>query len=45
MWADDPYWMPLFLKNKKFKGRFVFDEPVEVVLTNCHENEAALIGE
>src|SRR5205823_5813053 len=27
------------------EGRFVFDEPVEIVLTDCHESEAALIGE
>jgi DNA helicase-2/ATP-dependent DNA helicase PcrA len=26
------------------EGRFVFDEPVEIVLTDCHESEAALIG-
>lgn len=26
MWRDDPYWMPMFLKDKKFKGKFVFDE-------------------
>jgi DNA helicase II / ATP-dependent DNA helicase PcrA len=26
-------------------GRFVFDEPVEIVLSDCHEGEAALIGE
>lgn len=26
MWQDDKYWMPLFLKNKKFSGRFLFDE-------------------
>jgi len=25
MWADDIYWMPLFLKDKKFKGKFVFE--------------------
>jgi len=24
MWADDPYWIPLFLKKKKFKGRIIF---------------------
>ena len=24
MWADDPYWMPLFLQGKKFKGKFTF---------------------
>jgi DNA helicase-2/ATP-dependent DNA helicase PcrA len=26
-------------------GRFVFDEPVEIVLSDCHEGEAAAIGE
>ena len=26
-------------------GRFVFDEPVEIVLSDCHEDEAAVIGE
>jgi len=25
MWPDDQYWMPLFLKNKKFKGKFIFE--------------------
>jgi 8-oxo-dGTP diphosphatase/2-hydroxy-dATP diphosphatase len=25
MWADDIYWMPLFLKGNKFKGEFVFE--------------------
>jgi 8-oxo-dGTP diphosphatase/2-hydroxy-dATP diphosphatase len=27
MWSDDPYWFPLFLNGKKFKGRFLFDKP------------------
>ena len=27
MWSDDLYWMPLFLKGKKFKGKFLFDKP------------------
>lgn len=27
MWPDDVHWMPLFLKGKKFKGRFLFDNP------------------
>ncbi len=27
MWPDDLYWMPLFLKGKRFKGRFLFDKP------------------
>lgn len=26
MWPDDRYWLPLFLENKKFKGRFLFGE-------------------
>lgn len=25
MWPDDQFWIPLFLKDKKFKGYFVFD--------------------
>ena len=24
MWPDDVYWFPLFLKDKKFKGKFTF---------------------
>ncbi len=31
MWPDDIYWMPLFLKGKKFKGKFLFGE-LDVVL-------------
>lgn len=27
MWSDDPYWLPLFIKGRKFRGRFVFDQP------------------
>ncbi len=27
MWPDDIYWFPLFLKGKKFRGRFLFDRP------------------
>ncbi len=26
MWPDDIYWFPLFLENKKFEGKFLFDE-------------------
>lgn len=26
MWADDRYWMALFLEGKKFKGYFLFGE-------------------
>ena len=31
MWPDDRYWMHLFLENKKFKGRFLFDESDNVL--------------
>jgi hypothetical protein len=24
MWQDDPYWFPLLLQRKKFRGYFVF---------------------
>ncbi len=24
MWPDDKYWFPLFLRGKKFKGKFLF---------------------
>lgn len=27
MWSSDLHWMPLFLKGKKFKGKFLFDRP------------------
>lgn len=25
MWQDDPHWLPLLLKRKKFRGYFLFD--------------------
>ncbi len=31
MWSDDIYWLPLFLKGQKFKGRFLFDEDDKVL--------------
>ncbi|MFA5310264.1 MAG: NUDIX domain-containing protein [Candidatus Paceibacterota bacterium] len=36
MWADDPYWFPLFLKKKKFKGRIIFKDN-DIILS--HELE------
>ena len=30
MWPDDKYWLPLFLKKKRFKGKFFFDEVNEI---------------
>ncbi|MDP2677006.1 MAG: 8-oxo-dGTP diphosphatase [bacterium] len=26
MWPDDKHWFPLFLKNKRFRGKFLFGE-------------------
>ncbi|MDO8435992.1 MAG: 8-oxo-dGTP diphosphatase [bacterium] len=26
MWQDDKHWLPLFLENKKFQGKFLFDD-------------------
>lgn len=26
MWPDDIYWLPLFLQDKEFKGRFLFGD-------------------
>lgn len=27
MWPDDVYWIPMFLKGKKFRGKFLFNKP------------------
>ncbi len=27
MWSDDLHWLPMFLKGKKFKGKFHMDRP------------------
>lgn len=26
MWQDDPYWLPLLLQRKRFRGYFLFDD-------------------
>jgi 8-oxo-dGTP diphosphatase/2-hydroxy-dATP diphosphatase len=31
MWPDDMYWMPLFLKNKKFKGEIAFKDENTII--------------
>ena len=31
MWADDKYWLPLFLREKRFKGEFLFNESNEII--------------
>ncbi|MDD5731475.1 MAG: 8-oxo-dGTP diphosphatase [Patescibacteria group bacterium] len=34
MWSDDPYWFPLFLAGKKFKGHFLFDDNDQILEKN-----------
>lgn len=37
MWPDDKYWLPLFLKEKKFRGKFLFGEDDVVLEWNLTE--------
>lgn len=45
MWSDDAYWLPLLLKGKKFKGKFIFDKPsdpnysAKIIGKDLHEVE------
>jgi 8-oxo-dGTP diphosphatase/2-hydroxy-dATP diphosphatase len=34
MWPDDLYWLPIFLKNKKFKGNFTFKDKNTIISHN-----------
>ena len=31
MWPDDLYWLPLFLKDKNFRGKFVFKDQTNII--------------
>jgi 8-oxo-dGTP diphosphatase/2-hydroxy-dATP diphosphatase len=31
MWQDERYWFPLFLKGRKFRGKFIFDESDNII--------------
>lgn len=37
MWPDDKLWVPLFLKGKKFKGKFLFGESDIILEQNLAE--------
>lgn len=37
MWPDDKHWFPLFLKNKKFRGKFLFGEGDKILDMNLKE--------
>ncbi len=34
MWPDDVYWMPIFLKDKKFKGKITFKDENTIISHN-----------
>jgi 8-oxo-dGTP diphosphatase/2-hydroxy-dATP diphosphatase len=34
MWPDDVYWMPMFLKDKKFKGEIAFKDENTIISHN-----------
>lgn len=31
MWADDPFWIPLLLQGKKFKGKFLYEGHAKIL--------------
>ena len=37
MWADDVYWMPLFLAGKQFKGVFNYSDDETIVQHTLQE--------
>ena len=39
MWLDDPYWIHMFLADKKFKGKFVFGKNEEILSYQLEEVE------
>ena len=41
MWPDDKYWLPMFLENKKFKGKFLFGGADKIL--NYHLQEVKTI--
>ncbi|OGN10469.1 MAG: hypothetical protein A3J46_06390 [Candidatus Yanofskybacteria bacterium RIFCSPHIGHO2_02_FULL_41_11] len=37
MWQDDKHWFPLFLSDKKFIGKFLFDEKDNIIEHELNE--------
>lgn len=37
MWPDDKHWFPLFLQDKKFHGKFLFDESDSILEMKLEE--------
>ncbi len=42
MWQDDKYWLPLFLENKKFKGKFIFDSNNNILSHQLYEDSNSI---
>ena len=43
MWSDDKYWFPLFLEEKRFEGKFLFDKSDEIIKYSLLEISARTI--
>lgn len=43
MWPDDRYWFPLFLKDRKFIGRFLFDDSDNILEQELKEVQSLSI--
>ena len=39
MWADDKYWLPLLLDDKKFEGNFQFNGDCQILDYKLNEVE------
>ncbi|MBI2625144.1 MAG: 8-oxo-dGTP diphosphatase [Candidatus Nealsonbacteria bacterium] len=37
MWPDDKYWFPLFLSDKKFRGKFLFEGQDKIIEMDLKE--------
>lgn len=37
MWSSDPFWLPLLLEGKKFRGSFLFDDNDEILEKKLEE--------
>ena len=37
MWTDDKYWLPMFLEEKRFEGKFLFDETNKIIDYSLHQ--------
>lgn len=41
MWPDDRYWMPMFLRGRKFRGKIYFNN--QDVILSCDLREVAVV--